>query len=323
MQERLRVRVTRIWDEAVDARAFELHALEGETLPEFTAGAHIGIATPGGHIRQYSLCGAPHEKERYQICVLLADDSCGGSRSMHMDVAVGQMLEIGGPRNLFECTPSDAPSILIAGGIGITPILSMALALEAQGRSFEIHYASRSRRHAAFLDTLKRFGDKVHLYTPEAAGSRLQLDTLFQRHAAIAHFYVCGPERLISAALDAALTAGVPLDRVHFERFAAKHGTTGVGLLPSMGTDFELFLARSLRTVTVDRTATLIQAIRSAGVQISTSCEQGVCGTCMTTVLEGDVDHRDGYLSDEEKRAGNVIIPCCSTARSTRLVLDL
>jgi vanillate O-demethylase ferredoxin subunit len=323
MGERLRVRVTRIWNEAVNARAIELRALEGETLPAFTAGAHIDLVTPSGHIRQYSLCGAPHEKERYQICVLLADDSRGGSRSMHMDVEVGQMLEIAHPRNLFECTPSDAPSILVAGGIGITPILSMALASEAQGRSFEIHYASRSRRHAAFLDTLKRFGDKVHLYTPEAAGSRLQLDTLFQRHAESAHFYVCGPERLISAALDAAVAACVPLDRVHFERFAAKDGATSVGLLPSKGADFELFLARSLRTVIVNPTETLIQAIRRAGVHIATSCEQGVCGTCMTTVLEGDVEHRDVYLSDEEKRAGNVIIPCCSSAHSARLVLDL
>jgi vanillate O-demethylase ferredoxin subunit len=330
--------------EAVDACGLELRGLDGAPLPPFTAGAHIDVVLPGGLTRQYSLCNAPHEPcnaprealnaplgagnapqhaDRYEICVLRAQDSRGGSRAVHEDLAVGQDIEISAPRNLFALAPGDAPAILIAGGIGITPILSMALVLSAQGRPFEVHYASRSMRHAAFSKTLKsRLGQRVHLYTPERGGSRLDLDMLVSGHAARGHFYVCGPRRLIDATLTAAQAAGVAPDRVHVEHFAPAAAATAAAPAAS-DADFELFLARSLRTVAVGKSESIIQAIRRAGVDIVTSCEQGVCGTCVQPVLEGEVEHLDYYLSEDEKQGGQLIIPCCSRARSQRLVLDL
>jgi vanillate O-demethylase ferredoxin subunit len=319
----LRVRITRKWMEAVDACGLELRAADGAALPPFAAGAHIDLVLPGGLTRQYSLCNAPSGADRYEICVLRAPDSRGGSRAVHEDLAAGQEIEISAPRNLFALAPGEAPAILIAGGIGITPILSMALALSAQGRPFELHYASRSLAHTAFRSTLiSRLGQHAHLYTPEPGSSRLQVDALVGRHAADAHFYACGPRRLIDATLAAAQASGVAPDRVHVEHFAPAATATTAAPAAS-DTAFELFLARSLRSVAVGKCESIVQAIRRAGVDILTSCEQGVCGTCVQAVLEGEVEHLDYYLGDDEKRAGKLIIPCCSRASSQRLVLDL
>ncbi len=319
MQGSLRAVVTAKWNEAADICGIALGPADGEPLPAFTAGAHIDVLTPSGATRQYSLCNAPHEINRYEIGVLRAQDSRGGSKSMHEALRPGATLEISPPRNHFPLHPGKHKSILVAGGIGITPHLSMAEQLCDDGAPFEIHYASKSGDNAAFGQRLrqKRFRDRAFFYSSSSGAGRLNLDELFRSNGSSAHYYVCGPARLIDGAKAAAIAAGIPPDHLHHEYFAPPAGQ------PANTGCFEVHLAKSALSVLVNGGESIVQALKRVGVNVATSCEQGVCGTCMTPVLDGVAEHLDYYLSDEEQRAGRFIIPCCSRSKSPRLVLDL
>ena len=315
------VRVARKAVEALDIQSFELVDVNGTALPAFTAGAHIDVFLPNGLIRPYSLCNPPSETQRYLIGVLRDPASRGGSQAMHDLVNEGDVLTIGAPKNHFPLVPSAQRSLLLAGGIGITPILCMAESLAAQGAGFEMHYCARERERTAFFDRISAsaFAPSVQFHFDAGApGQKLDMPALLAKPEAGCHLYVCGPKGFINAVLDQAKAAGWPAEQLHCEFFA------GEEVKPQAGDgSFEVKLASSGRVVKVAAETTVVAALEAAGVPVMVSCEQGVCGTCLTRVLEGEVDHRDQYLTPEEQAANDQFLPCCSRAKSPLLVLDL
>ena len=316
----LAVRVASRRHEAQGICSFELVDVAGGVLPAFNAGAHIDVHLPNGMVRPYSLFNSPRERGRYMICVLKEPGSRGGSRSLHEQVAEGELLRIGAPRNLFALA-ADAPhSLLVAGGIGITPILSMAEALSAAGESFALHYAVRSRERAALLPRIgaSSFASRVQLHCDDGpAAQRLDIERVLADAPHGTHLYFCGPAGFMQAVRSAAEGLGWPADRIHSESFSA------VVARRDADAAFEVVLARSGRSVQVGRDCSATQALAAAGVDVPTSCEQGVCGTCLVRVLEGTPDHRDLYLTPAEQARNDQFTPCCSRALSPRLVLDL
>ncbi|MDN3219644.1 PDR/VanB family oxidoreductase [Pseudomonas nunensis] len=312
-------RVTAVWDEAIDVRSFELRSAGPEALPPFTAGAHIDVHLAPGLVRQYSLWNSPAERDVYRIAVKREMQSRGGSSAMHDNVRAGNTLQIGAPRNNFGIVRGDGPVLLLAGGIGITPLLSMAHALRDAGRPYALHYFTRSPAHAAFYDRLSGpdFHGMSHCHHENDPDRRLQLlTTLLGERAQGADLYVCGPRPFMDLVQSVA-SANWPADAVHREYFGADP-TQLAG-----GREFRLRLARSGRSTVVGTGESIITSLAALGVEVPTSCEQGVCGTCLTAVLEGVPDHRDDYLTDDEKKIGNVMCVCVSRALSDELVLDI
>lgn len=319
MSTQLAVRIARKAVEAIDIVSLELAPLEGATLPPFSAGSHIDVEVKPGVLRQYSLCNDPTESHRYLIGVLRDPASRGGSVAVHELLQEGQVLNISAPRNHFALVPARR-SVLFAGGIGVTPILCMAERLACSGADFEMHYCARSADRAAFVARIRAssFADRVHLHFDDGdAAHKLDLGAALDQAGPDAHLYVCGPGGFIDFITRGAAERGWSSERVHFEYFAGQKVDT------SADGSFEVRLASSGKTVSVSATRSVVQALREVGVNVEVSCEQGVCGTCLTRVLEGEVDHRDNYLTDEEKAAHDQFLPCCSRARSRLLVLDL
>jgi len=319
----LNVRVLRKAAEAVDIATFELAAEDGGPLPAFSAGAHVDVhlaTAQGPLVRQYSLCNDPQETHRYLIGVLRDPASRGGSAAMHAQVAEGQRLQISPPKNHFPLAHGATRHLLLAGGIGITPLLCMAERLAATGADFALHYCTRSRERTAFAGRIAAsdFAGRVqHHYDDGPAAQQLTLAAVLGAPRAGEHVYVCGPKGFMDAVLGAARAAGWPEAQLHHEYF-------GADAAPQAGDRaFEVQLASSGRVVPVAADQTVVQALAAVGVAVMTSCEQGVCGTCLTRVLAGDCDHRDLYLTPEEQAAQDQFLPCCSRARSARLVLDL
>jgi len=319
----LNVRVLRKTAEAVDIAHFELAAEDGGPLPAFSAGAHVDVHLPdaaGGLVRQYSLCNDPDETHRYLIAVLRDPASRGGSRAMHDAVVVGQRLQISAPKNHFPLAHGAERHLLLAGGIGVTPILCMAERLARIGADFRMHYCTRSRERTAFAGRIaaSAFAGRVqHHFDDGPPEQQLTLAALLGTPRAGEHVYVCGPKGFMDAVLGTARAAGWPEAQLHFEFF-------GADVAPLAGdAGFEVQLASSGRIVPVPADRSVVQALAAAGVEVITSCEQGVCGTCLTRVLDGECDHRDQYLTPEEQAANDQFLPCCSRAKSTRLVLDL
>ena len=316
----LKVHVQRKHTEAVDICTLELVSAEGDLLPAFSAGSHIDVYLPGGVVRQYSLCNPAGETHSYQISVLKDPTSRGGSQAIHEQVHVDDILTISAPKNHFALAHEARHSVLLAGGIGITPILCMAERLSTAGESFEMHYCTRSRERTAFLERLRNgtFASRVAFYfDDEGAAQKLDLNAVFANANEGVHLYVCGPKGFMDAALGAARANGWPEDRLHYEFFSAEP----VKLESDGG--FKVQLASSGRTVNVAKEQTVVEALEQAGVSVMTSCGQGTCGTCLTRVLEGEPDHRDCYLSPEEHARNDQFLPCCSRAKSPVLVLDL
>ena len=316
----LTVRVTHKAVEAEDICTFELASADGTSLPAFSAGSHVDVQVPGGLTRQYSLCNDPAESHRYLIGVLRDADSRGGSAAMHEQVREGSVLQISPPKNHFALAHQAPHHLLLAGGIGVTPILCMAERLAATGASFAMHYATRSRSRTAFFERIQRapFAACVSFHFDDgAAAQRLQIGALLAAQPAGTHLYVCGPQGLMDAVLGAARASGWDEPRLHFEFF-------GADVRPQAGDGaFEVQLASSGRVIVVAAERSVLGALADAGVVVPSSCEQGVCGTCLTRVIDGVPDHRDQYLLPEEQAANDQFTPCCSRAKSARLVLDL
>ncbi|WP_175691442.1 PDR/VanB family oxidoreductase [Burkholderia anthina] len=314
------VRVTRRNIEADGIVSFELASLDGSDLPAFDAGSHIDVHLPTGHVRQYSLCSSPHERSHYQIAVLREAQSRGGSAGMHDEVKEGDELRVSLPRNHFALASGQATHLLLAGGIGLTPLLCMAQHLDRTGQHFELHYCARSRSRAAFLGRLAKapWSERVQYHFDDEDGAqRLRLDALLKEATPETHLYVCGPQGFMNAVLDAARANGWPENRLHYEFFSAPAVDT------SFDGAFEVCLARTGKTVSIPAGRTVTQALADAGVDVPVSCEQGICGTCLTRVLEGEPEHRDLFLSPEEQSRNDQFLPCCSRSKSRRLVLDL
>jgi vanillate O-demethylase ferredoxin subunit len=316
----INVRVERKTQEALDICSFELVDTSGRPLPAFSAGSHIDVQLPGGLTRQYSLCNDPQESHRYLIGVLKDPATRGGSKAMHEQVNVGDTLTISAPRNHFPLAHEARHSLLLAGGIGVTPILCMAERLAIAGASFEMHYATRSRERTAFHDRIMRstFAPTVQFHFDDGDDAqKLQLGALLADPKADTHLYVCGPKGFMDAVLATARANGWPQEQIHYEYFGAE--------VTSKVDDgsFEVRLASSGKVVQVPKDQTITQALLKAGIEVLTSCEQGVCGTCITRVLEGIPDHRDLYFTPEEQAKNDQFTPCCSRSKSPLLVLDL
>jgi vanillate O-demethylase ferredoxin subunit len=316
----LQVRVARKAVEAQDIVTLELVAVDGGALPAFSAGSHVDVQLPGGISRQYSLCNDPKETHRYLIGVLRDPASRGGSQAVHDLVKEGDLLQISAPKNHFGLAHDAKRSLLLAGGIGVTPILCMAERLAITGAAFEMHYCTRSPERMAFRSRIARsvFADKVQLHFDDgAAAQKLDLAALLAKHEAGLHLYVCGPKGFMDAVLKTAREKGWVEGQLHYEFFGAEVAKS------DSDASFEIKLASSGRIVMVPKDKTVTRALAEAGVEILMSCEQGVCGTCLTRVLEGVPDHKDSYLTPEEQAANDQFLPCCSRSKSPLLVLDL
>lgn len=320
MTTTLTVRVSGKRPEATDICAFELVDPEGRPLPPFTAGAHIDVHLGDGLVRPYSLCNDPAERHRYLLAVLLDPASRGGSAAMHR-LETGSTIRIGRPRNQFPLVEDGGHSVLFAGGIGITPILCMAERLARTGAPFTVHYCTRSAERTAFAARIRAsvFAERVHIHHDDGpAGQKLDLRAaVAAAHPDEGHLYVCGPAGFIDAVLGTARAAGWPEQRLHREFFAPPAASDGEDRA------FEVEIASSGAVIPVRPHQTIVSVLAAAGIEIPVSCEQGLCGTCRTGVIAGIPDHRDLFLTDDEKARFDQILPCCSRSKSARLVLDL
>lgn len=300
--------------------SLEMVSVDGAQLPAFDAGSHIDLHLPGGLIRQYSLCNSSHERDRYCIAVLRDEASRGGSSAVHDELRVGQVVRISAPRNLFVLDETVSRNLLFAGGIGITPIMCMAHRLARLGKDFELHYSSRSADSAAFIQRLQHadFNSHAHLYFDDAdAETQLDIASVLARQDEQTHLYVCGPTGYMEFVLASARAAGWPEERLHREYFSAA---------PSAKEDdgnFEVRLNSSGQVFQIPADKSVVEVLDAAGIIIPMSCEQGICGTCLTRVIEGEPDHRDSFLTPAEQASNDQFTPCCSRAKSGYLVLDI
>jgi len=316
----LEVRIVGRHVEAEDILSFELQRADGGPLPPYSAGAHVDVHLPGGLVRQYSLCSPEGMHSKYTIGVLKEPSSRGGSKVLHERVQVGDTLVISESRKKFPLDVHARRSLLFAGGIGITPILAMADELARDGRDFELHYCTRSRARMAFIERIASspWAAKASLHFDDgAAEQRLDAARVLGGPADDTHVYVCGPSGFMNYVLGAGRTLGWEEARLHREYFVAEP------VDHAADKPFELELRRSGRTIFVPSDKSAATALADAGVEIPLSCEQGVCGTCLTRVLEGIPDHRDFYLTEEEHQRNDSFTPCCSRSQTARLLVDL
>lgn len=305
--------------EATDVLSFELRPRADAVLPPFTAGAHIDVHLPGQQTRSYSLLNEQSDRDRYVIAVRKEASGRGGSRHMHDGLVHGGQLTISAPKNHFPLVEDARHVVFIAGGIGITPILSMIRRLVRLERSFELHYCARTRAHAAFydqLDALPSAGPRrVHFHFDEGASDRmLDIGALVRRTDPDAHLYCCGPLGMMSAFREAISTR--PAEHIHVEYFS------GAPIEQAAG-GFEVELARSRRTVIVMPGQSILDAVAAVGIDAPHSCKEGVCGSCETRVISGVPDHRDLVLTASERESGETLMICCSGSLGPKLVLDL
>lgn len=317
----LTLRVQSKVHEADDIVAFRLVAAAGGTLPGFDAGAHIDVHAGPAGVRQYSLCNPSCSPAHYEIAVLKEPGSRGGSKFMHEQLQPGAEVIAGHPKNHFQLV-DQAPALLLAGGIGITPMVAMARQLARANLAFELHYCARSRRRAAFVEQLshKSLVRNVHLhFDDEGKDQKLDLTDVLAQASPAHHLYVCGPAGFIQHCVDSALQAGWGSERLHREFFA---GPTEPST-HSPDAPFEIVLASNGRSLVVPAEVSALSVLQSAGVDVPSSCEMGVCGTCLLRVLEGTPDHRDLYMTEEEQARNDCFTPCCSRALTKTLIVDL
>lgn len=317
--DNISVKVVRKNKEAEDIASFELAREDGLPLPAFSAGSHVDVHIPGGLIRQYSLCNDAAEQHRYRIAVLRDPASRGGSAGMHDAINEGDVITISAPKNHFPLQHA-TQTLLFAGGIGVTPILCMAQRLSKTGADFTMHYCTRSEDRTAFHKEIHEsaFAESVQFhFDAGAAEQKLDLKKALGKPSPDKHLYVCGPGGFIDFVINTARAEGWASEQIHLEYFgAAPQDTSNDG-------SFDVKIASTGKTYTIGAAENIIQVLNSNGIEILTSCEQGVCGTCITRVLEGEIDHRDMYFTDAEKEANDQFTPCCSRAKSKVLVLDL
>ena len=321
MSDVLSVVVDGIWRQGDRNLAVRLVAENGAALPGWQPGAHIDVHLPCGLIRQYSLTGDAARAESYLICVAQEGASRGGSRYIHETLRPGQKLLISPPRNLFTLH-EDEPVILLAAGIGITPLYAMLLRLEAAGRPFALHYFVKHRGSAAFLPELTRpfnHGVCVVHCSAEGQSPRNTLAEILPGPDSWRHLYVCGPVGFMAAVRDAGAAKGWPEERIHSEAFQPVAPPVALG-----EETFTVTLASSGESWPVPAGQSIARVLQDHGVAVPLSCEMGICGACLTPVIDGTVDHRDTVQSEVEKSASaQQIALCCSRSRSARLVIDL
>jgi len=300
-------------DLAPDIRSIEIGPLDGGGWPAVEAGAHIDLELPNGLVRQYSIIN-PGEPDRYRIAVLREPGGRGGSAYIFDELKLGTELRIGGPRNKFPLIDNKRPVCLIAGGIGVTPLLAMASVLANSNIDWRLHYCIRDRGQLAFGKLIEALGPNVRIHVDAEKGGPPNLEDIIQSEPE-SDYYCCGPAPMLEAFVKA--TASLSEERVHLESFDA------VAQAGTVDDSFEIELARSGKVLVVPSDKTIMDVLEEAGVAILYSCRNGQCGTCETAVLEGVPDHRDSLLSDDEKQQGKTMMVCCSRAKSPKLRLDL
>ena len=312
----IKARLTAIRYAAHETSLYEFRRLDDKAWPAAAPGAHIDLHLPNGMMRQYSLVHAGDAPEIYTVGIKRDRSSRGGSIFVHDQLRVGAEIDIGGPRNNFPLNETAARSILFAGGIGITPIMCMIERLEKLGRSWRLYYSCRSRTETAFLSELQAKGEERVTFNidEENGGKFLDLAAIVAAAPGDAHWYCCGPTPMLKA-FEAA-TASMAREQVHVEYFTAVETAATEGA-------YIVELYRSKREIAVPEGKTILEALRDAGVDVSTSCEEGVCGACETKVISGTPDHRDMILTASERTASKTMMICCSGSKSERLVLDL
>lgn len=315
----MKLRLMAIRFEAHGIQSLELRHSDGQALPPFTPGAHLELALPNGLKRSYSLCNNAQETCRYVVAVHHSPASRGGSRWVHEQLRVGELLDVGEPRNHFPLDDSQPCSVLIAGGIGITPLLCMVQHLESVGQRWILHYCARNESVAAFLPMLRDLTRRsatgtLNLHLSDLAGGCVpDLQAIVSQAPQGAHFYCCGPTPMLRS-FEAA-TASLDAGRVHLEYFNAAPAA-------ATGDSFEVELAVSGRVLKVPPDQSLLDVMLEAGVEVPYSCREGVCASCEVRVLGGEPDHRDLVLSASEKASNRVMMVCCSRSKTARLVLD-
>lgn len=321
-RKELRLTIARVTDETGDIKRFDLVAADGKDLPPFTAGAHVDVITGNGRRRSYSLANAPTGRNRYVLGVLHEPAGRGGSAWMHDNLKPGMTITVLAPLNNFALAVDAKEPIFIAGGIGITPILSMGHQLKTLGVKATLHYCTRSPDQTAFVKDVKEaFGSNVVMHHDGGDPSKgIKLDRVLKVPPAGAHLYVCGPPGLLGAARKA--SAHWPAGTVHFEHFVP---TPSLKVAAGKKNEpFEIFLSRRKLTLNVPADKSILEVVRAAGVDVDSSCETGICSTCETRLISGKADHRDEILSEADKAANRKILVCVSRAATgEKLVLDL
>ncbi|OTG88273.1 oxidoreductase [Acinetobacter sp. ANC 4558] len=303
--------------EGDNVAVMEFESINSTALPKIEAGAHIDVHLPNGMVRQYSLCQNPNQVGTFRLGILRDPESRGGSVSAFDDLKDGMQIQVSEPKNLFPLVQAKH-SVLIGGGIGITPLITMAYQLASQGESFELHYCGASPERCAFVNEIKN--SELAAFTTfhfksEGASHRDFFQSAIQNIDGESHIYTCGPNGFMDWVINLAVTQKFPENQIHKEYFQVEVETGGNA--------FEVVAERSGKIILVDAEETILQALAREGIEIEMSCEQGVCGTCMCDVIEGEPDHRDVYFTDEEKASNEQILVCCSRSKSSRLVLDI
>jgi vanillate O-demethylase ferredoxin subunit len=316
----LQLRVRSITYEAQGINSFELVHPTGEALPSFTAGAHIDVHVPGGYVRNYSLCNSESERHRYLIGVLHVLDGRGGSRAMHEKVRPGDTILVSEPRNQFSLSETAERHLLIAGGIGITPLLAMLETLKARRAAFEFHYCTRSPERTAFMDRLEAMRPHGSVSIHHDHGNPalgLDVEALLQNHTPGTHLYFCGPAGFMEAARRG--SAHWPQESVHFEYFVVPSAAPSPG--GAARENFKVRLAIAGCELDVPAGRSILEVLRAAGIECESSCEAGICGTCRTRYLDGEPEHNDMVLTGHERN--DFVMICCARSRSEVLTLDL
>lgn len=314
-----KVTVAEVLDETLNIRSFRLTRTDGAPFDAYQAGGHVDIVGPTAVMRQYSLCSPPHDTDSYVVAVKREAESRGGSAALFDQIVVGSELEISAPRNLMRVAPAADQHVLVAAGIGVTPMISIAYHLHREGQPFQLFYYARSRDEAAFADLLEHtsgFGENVHfrfgLERSEQAGA---LAADLAGLTADSHVYTCGPQGFMERVRDTALLR-VPENNVHTEHFQA-----GAAVDAGQDVPFEVELeSGDVYQIPVGKS--IVEVLHDNGIEIETSCREGICGTCIMGVLEGEPDHRDQCLSNSERTANDQMATCVSRAKSARLILE-
>ncbi|MYZ46419.1 PDR/VanB family oxidoreductase [Propylenella binzhouense] len=319
MTDQISTRLHVVDDIADGVRLYDFRPMPGATLPAFSPGSHIDVVLGPELVRSYSLCNLDESGGRYVIAIRRQDDGKGGSVTAHRTLQVGDEVRIRPPRNNFQLIENAEHSVFIAGGIGITPIFAMIQRLEKLKRSWELHYSSPTRRRAAFLAEFEALeekeGGRVHFHSDdEHGGSIMDLRPILGTYRAGSHYYCCGPSGMIETF--ESLTGGFPAGSAHLERFSSDVPLSTAG-------SFEVEFRRLGKSVRVHEGETILQAAINAGADVAFSCEEGVCGSCETAVIEGIPDHQDLVLSKHEREANRKMMICCSRSKTPKLVLDL
>jgi ferredoxin-NADP reductase len=312
---KLNLLVKSVTDETPDIRLFDLRSPDGSQLPKFTAGAHIDLHLSNGLIRSYSIVNGEHDRSRYLIGVARDKKSRGGSAYIHNTLMAGDGIYTSLPKNNFLLDENEHDNILIAGGIGITPIMSMLHRLQFLGRRWDLYFATRSKHLTPFLRDLAKYSNAVKLHIDdEHNGCVLDIGKIVTPAKSGTHFYCCGPGPMLDSFQRAVVE--IPQKYIHVEHFSPVERAATAG-------GFSIELAKSNRIILVTPGKTILEALLEAGVEVPFSCQSGVCGSCETKVLSGLPDHRDLILTDSERNGNKTMMICCSGSKSEKLVLDL